>query len=114
MKKFYVVGSNASKSLSPTIFNYWFKKYKIRASYGFLELNEKNFDKKIKEVLQNKETQGLNITIPFKQKIIKHTDILDKHSKTINAVNCLTVGKKLREKTQIGQDTSSRYQMKLN
>ena len=98
MKRFYVVGSNASKSLSPTIFNYWFKKYKIRASYGFLELNEKNFDKKIKEVLQNKETQGLNITIPFKQKIIKHADILDKHSKTIDAVNCLTVGKKIKGK----------------
>ena len=91
MKKFYVIGSNSSKSLSPTIFNYWFKKYKINAKYGFLELNNKNFNKKIKETIKNKNTYGLNITIPFKQKIIKHLDILDKHSKnsgfTIDNVN---------------------------
>ena len=47
MKKLYVVGNRASKSLSPMIFNYWFKKYNIQASYGFLELTEKNFHKKI-------------------------------------------------------------------
>ena len=28
MKIFYVVGSNSSKSLSPVIFNYWFKNIK--------------------------------------------------------------------------------------
>ena len=95
MKKFYVVGKNASKSLSPTIFNYWFKKYKINARYGFLELSETNFDKKIKLVIKNKETQGLNITIPFKQKILKHLDSLNKHAKLINAVNCVTVGSKI-------------------
>ena len=32
MKKAYVIGKNASKSLSPTIFNYWFKKYNIKES----------------------------------------------------------------------------------
>ena len=29
MKKFFVIGNKVSKSLSPTIFNYWFKKYNI-------------------------------------------------------------------------------------
>ena len=28
-KKAYVIGTNVSTSLSPEIFNYWFKKYKI-------------------------------------------------------------------------------------
>ena len=51
MKKLYVVGNKASKSLSPTIFNYWFKKYNIKARYGYLELTEKNFHNKIKYVL---------------------------------------------------------------
>ncbi len=90
MKKFYVVGNRASKSLSPTIFNYWFKKYKVKAKYSFLELNNLNFDKKIKEVIKNKNVGGLNITIPFKKKIIKHIDKLDKHSKIIKAVNCVS------------------------
>ena len=51
MKKLYVVGNKVSKSLSPTIFNYWFRKYNIKASYGYLELTEKNFHNKIKNIL---------------------------------------------------------------
>ena len=96
MKTFYVVGSRASKSLSPTIFNYWFKKYKIKASYDYLECDEKHFDKKIKETLKKNNLRGLNITIPFKKKIMKHVDVLDKHSKKIKAVNCLLLKNKIK------------------
>ncbi len=96
MKKFYVIGNNTSKSLSPLIFNYWFKKYKIKAKYGYIELNNKNFDKKIKEVLKQKNLLGLNVTIPFKQKIIKHIDTIDKHSRNIGAINCVTIKSKTR------------------
>ena len=95
MKKFYVIGSKASNSLSPIIFNYWFNKYKIKATYKYLQLNNNNFDLKIKETLKDKDLVGLNITIPFKQKIIKHIDSLNKHSRQINAVNCLTVRSKI-------------------
>ena len=95
MKKFYVVGNEVSKSLSPTIFNYWFKKYKIKASYGYLELNENNFDLKIRKKLSDKKVIGMNITIPFKKKIIKHVNKLDKHANKIGAVNCLKNGKNI-------------------
>ena len=90
MKKLYVVGNKVSKSLSPIIFNYWFKKYNIKASYGYLELTEKNFHRKIREVLGKKDTLGLNVTIPFKNKIIKHLGKIDAHAKKIGAVNCVT------------------------
>ncbi len=90
MKKYFVVGNKSSQSLSPMIFNYWFKKYKIKAEYRYLELNNKNFSKEIHKTLTNNETGGLNITIPFKKKIIKHIDRLDTHSKKINAVNCVS------------------------
>ena len=96
MIKFYVVGNRVSKSLSPAIFNYWFKKYKIKAKYDFLELNNKNFDKKINEKLKDKNVVGLNITIPFKQKIIKHVDKQDKHSVHIGAINCLHKKSKIK------------------
>ena len=96
MKYLYVVGNKASKSLSPIIFNYWFKKYKIKAKYSFLETDNKGFDLKIKKILNNNNVVGLNITIPFKQKIIKHLDELDKHSKKINAVNCVVIKKKIK------------------
>ena len=90
MKKLYVVGNKASKSLSPTIFNYWFKKYNIKARYGYLELTEKNFHNKIKDILEKKDTLGLNVTIPFKNKIIKYLGKIDAHAKKIGAVNCVT------------------------
>ena len=100
MKKLYVVGNRASKSLSPMIFNYWFKKYNIQASYGYLELTEKNFHKKINEVLERKDTLGLNVTIPFKNKIIKHLGRTDTHAKKIGAVNCV-----INKKTIKGTNT---------
>tara|TARA_B100000575_G_C23105478_1_gene638061 strand:- start:454 stop:1251 length:798 start_codon:yes stop_codon:yes gene_type:complete len=96
MDKYFVVGNNSSKSLSPMIFNYWFKKYKIDAKYSFIELNDKSFNKDIKEILTKKNVSGLNITIPFKEKIIKHVDVLDEHSEVINATNCLSIGKKIK------------------
>ena len=96
MNNYFVVGNAVSRSLSPTIFNYWFKKYNIKASYGYIEIKNKNFTKEITKVINNKETKGLNITIPYKKQIIKHIDVLDRHSKKINAVNCISIGKKIK------------------
>ena len=96
MKKFFVIGNKVSKSLSPTIFNYWFKKYNIDAHYGHLELNDKNFESKIKELLSKKDLVGLNVTIPFKQKIMRHIIDFDQHAKKINAVNCVSIKKKIK------------------
>ena len=62
MKKFYVIGNKTSKSLSPTIFNHWFKKYNINAKYDFLELSVKTFDKKINAIKKEKDVFGINIT----------------------------------------------------
>ena len=89
MKKLYVVGERSSKSLSPLIFNHWFKKYKINAHYDFLEVKKNKFRNKIKKVLKQQNLLGLNITTPYKKSIIGFVDNLDKHSKTIKAVNCL-------------------------
>ena len=72
MKNFFVIGGQTSKSLSPLIFNYWFKKYNIKAKYSFLEVTKKNFDNEIVKKLSDKNTQGLNVTIPFKKDIIKY------------------------------------------
>ena len=54
MKKAYVIGKNASKSLSPTIFNYWFKKHNIKGQYGFKEIDESDFSNIIPDVLKEK------------------------------------------------------------
>ncbi len=96
MKHFFVVGNRASKSLSPLIFNHWFKKYNIKAKYSFLEVSEKGFDKALIKHIKDEKTNGLNITIPFKKNILKYLDTKDTHSKNIGAVNCVTIGKKIK------------------
>jgi len=70
MKKAYVVGNNVKTSLSPNIFRHWFEKYNINGEYGYVEIQEKDFDQKIKILLKEEGLVGLNITIPFKERII--------------------------------------------
>ena len=96
MKNFFVIGDQTSKSLSPLIFNHWFKKYNIKAKYSFLEVTKKNFDSEIVKKLSDKNTQGLNVTIPFKKDITKHLDYKNVHAQKIGAVNCVTVGHKTK------------------
>ena len=96
MKNFFVIGDQTSKSLSPLIFNYWFKKYNILAKYSFLEVTKKNFNNEIIKKLSDKKTRGLNVTIPFKKDIIKYLDNTNTHAQKIGAVNCVTVGNKIK------------------
>ena len=115
MKKAYVIGINASKSLSPTIFNYWFKKHNIKGEYGFKEIDEKNFNNIIPTILKEKDLCGLNITIPFKEKIIEYLNSIDKNAEQIGAVNCISKTKEGFEGTNtdwIGFEESIKWQEK--
>ena len=85
MKKIYILGDRSSKSLSPLIFNHWFKKYKIKAKYDFIEVKKRNFNQVALNTLREKDVIGLNITIPYKIKIIRLLKKLDPHAKKINA-----------------------------
>ena len=90
-KKAYVVGNNVKTSLSPTIFQYWFEKYNIDGEYGCVEIEEKDFDQKIKTLLKEVGLVGFNVTIPFKEKIISYLTSQDEHATKIKAVNCVTI-----------------------
>ncbi len=96
MKHFFVIGNNTSKSLSPLIFNHWFKKYKINAKYTYVEIKKEKLDKFILEKIHEGKTTGFNITIPFKKDIIKYLENENKHVKKIGAANCVTINKKIQ------------------
>ena len=91
IKKAYVIGTNVKTSLSPLIFQHWFNKYGLNAKYSYKEIKEKNFDKEVGPILREEGLCGINVTIPFKEKIIKKLHNLDKAAKTIGAANCVTV-----------------------
>lgn len=100
-KKALVIGSNVRESLSPLIFNYWFKKHNIDASYSFKEIRPENFENEIERVFNDRDVCGFNVTIPFKEIIKNKINLLDKHSDKIGAVNCVS---KINNKW-VGQNT---------
>ena len=88
MKKFFVIGNPINHSLSPKLHNFWFKKNKINAVYDKIKLEEselKNFINK----LRNEEIHGINVTVPFKNKVIKYLDKLSLEVETTESVNTI-------------------------
>jgi shikimate dehydrogenase len=87
-KSFGIIGNPIKHSLSPLMHNYWFKKYNIDANYSIIEIEEKdlpNIYKKIKD----KDLTGINVTLPYKQKIIGHIDKIVNDAKATGSVNTL-------------------------
>ena len=89
MKKFFVIGNPISHSLSPELHNFWIKKNKINAVYDKVKLEETELKDFINK-LRNEEIHGLNVTVPFKNKVIKYLDKLSLEVETTDSVNtCL-------------------------
>ena len=87
-KQFAIIGNPISHSLSPTLHNYWFKKYKIDANYSLLSVEAKDLGSVIKRI-RNKELSGVNITLPYKQKVINFLDQIVNDAKFTNSVNTI-------------------------
>ena len=85
-KSFAIIGNPIAHSLSPVLHNYWFNKYNIEAHYSLLNIDEKDIEGVIKKI-RNKELSGINITLPYKQKIIPFIDRLVNDAKSTNSVN---------------------------
>ena len=75
MKKFLVIGNPIQHSLSPKLHNFWFEKNKINAVYEKKEINEKDIKSIISEI-KNEKINGINVTVPFKKKVIPFLDEL--------------------------------------
>ncbi len=87
-KKFGIIGNPIKHSLSPILHNYWFKKYSIDADYSIIEVKEDNLSEVVKKI-KNKSLNGINITLPYKQKIVPHLDVLVNDAELTSSVNTL-------------------------
>lgn len=90
-KLYGLLGKNINYTLSPIIHNFAFKKLGINAVYLVFDVNEDKFERVALGLLEM--TEGFNITIPYKEKIIQYLNSLDPISKRIASVN--TVYKKI-------------------
>ena len=88
MKKYFVIGNPIDHSLSPILHNYWFQKYKIDANYSPINLEESKIPDLIMKI-RKKEIYGVNVTLPYKQKIINFLDEIVNDAKSTNSVNTI-------------------------
>ena len=92
MKRYLVVGNPIEHSLSPTIHNYWFKKYNISAIYEKQKIKENELKNLITGV-KEKKINGINVTVPFKKTIIPYLDELSPEAQKTQSVNTVSLEK---------------------
>ena len=85
-KKFGIIGNPINHSLSPLLHKYWFKKYSINADYEIIEAKDEELPNIIKKIKQG-DYAGINVTLPFKQKIINHIDRIVNDAEQTGSVN---------------------------
>ena len=102
MKKFFgIIGNPVKHSLSPVLHNYWFKKYNIDADYSIIEATDKDLPEIVKKIKEGSYT-GINVTLPFKQRIINHVDKVMNDAETTGSVNTVFLD---NDKIVIGENT---------
>lgn len=87
MNKYGLVGRNIDYSFSKKYFTQKFENENIEATYENFDITSISDFKKI--IQQNKKLSGLNVTTPYKEKVIHFLDELDPQAKTIGAVNTI-------------------------
>lgn len=89
MDKYGIIGMPLGHSFSPGFFNEKFRNEGIDAVYEKYELPQID---SLQEVLAtNPELRGLNVTIPYKEKVIAYLDELSEEARAIGAVNVISV-----------------------
>lgn len=88
MDKYGIIGYPLGHTFSPQIHNPAFKALAIDAIYDVYPIHPDDFDKRIAE-LKAGSVKGLNVTIPYKQRIIPFLDEIDPLAQKVNAVNTI-------------------------
>ncbi len=100
MEVYGLFGEKLSHSMSPAIYKILFEKYNLNGTYSLYEIGKENFPKAINSV-KTLGIKGVNVTIPYKEEVLKQLDGLDESVKKIGACNCV----KIKDEKAIGYNT---------
>lgn len=89
MDKYGIIGHPLGHSFSPGFFNEKFRNENIDAVYEMFDLPQ--IEAVIEVLASNPELRGLNVTIPYKQKIMHYLDELSDEARAIGAVNVVRI-----------------------
>jgi shikimate dehydrogenase len=83
---YFLLGEDVSSSPSPEILNAAFANRRIDARYNALNVARSDFERKF-HAIKRSGPRGLNITMPYKLKVVRLLDELDEVAAKIRAVN---------------------------
>lgn len=92
MDKYGLIGYPLGHSFSKSYFNEKFENEKIDAEYINFEIP--TLDSLPEILASNPELKGLNVTIPYKEKVISYLDSISPEARAIGAVNVIRVDHK--------------------
>jgi len=87
-----VIGKNIENSLSPLIHNQMILKYSLNFCYLPFQVAETDLNKAIQGI-KALNIRGVNITFPYKEKVIKFLDEVEESARRIGAVNTIVNNK---------------------
>ena len=93
--KFGLIGKNISYSFSKKYFEQKFNKLLLsNYSYDIFDVDE---IEKVEQIFETPDLKGLNVTIPYKEKIIPYLDELSQEAQKVGAGNSILIknGKKI-------------------
>lgn len=86
--RYALIGEKLGHSLSKVLHGYFFDIIGENSTYDMIEINSDNFDSEFKRVL-NENYDGINVTIPYKFKVMDYLSGIDESAKKIGAVNTI-------------------------
>ena len=84
-----VIGHPVNHSRSPRMHNYWLAQFGLEGYYIPLDIDPKKFERSIRN-LPELGFVGANITIPYKEKVLKIADKISDRAALVGAANTLT------------------------
>ena len=88
MKKYLVIGNPIEHSLSPKLRNYWINAENLNATYEKKKITEGEIKNIILDI-KKKNISGINVTVPYKKKVIPFLDHLSAEAESTQSVNTI-------------------------
>ena len=89
-KQFGLIGKNIEYSFSRKFFS-----KKFSSNDKFLNFDYKNYDiqsiEGVNRIFNHEKTSGLNVTIPYKESVMRYLNKIDADAKKIGAVNTIKI-----------------------
>ena len=84
-----VIGHPVNHSKSPRMHNFWLEHFGLEGYYIPLDIEPSKFERSIRN-LQELGLVGVNVTIPYKEKVLKIADKISDRAALVGAANTLT------------------------